>query len=262
MTAPAAAECDLRRPGIAWSNDLSHVVVPQVIRRRARAVLRGLGIEVSHSTNPFLKLLTTFDINVVLDVGANVGQFALWTRRLGYNGRIVSFEPLAEPYAKLARAALRDPQWETHNVALGDSDGEAEINRSAASTLRSLAEQTDLTRRIFGEARVVSREKILIRRLDSLFDGICSSSDVVLLKIDTQGFEKRVLDGAAHCLSSIAGARLELSYDALYEGEEGFDGMLARLRTLGFHLVMLEPIGFDPQGPRVLQGDGTFFRMP
>jgi FkbM family methyltransferase len=232
----------------------------QAIRQRGRAALREIGIEVSRSANPFLKLLTAYKIDVILDVGANEGQFATWVRRLGYTGRIVSFEPIASAYATLQRLAANDGRWETVNIALGDDDGEAEINRSAQTTMSSLAEQTELTRRTFTNAGVVARDTVVIRRLDSIFDGFCRRDEVVLLKIDTQGFEKRVLDGTVHCMERIAGARLELSYQPLYDGEWGFDAMVEYMRTVGFTLVMLEPVGFESNPPRVLQADGTFIR--
>ncbi len=76
-----------------------------------------------------LKALTYFDIDMVLDVGANVGQFASELRSVGYKGYLVSFEPLSAAHTALSEAAGRDPKWHVHpRSAIGDNDGEIEIN--------------------------------------------------------------------------------------------------------------------------------------
>src|SRR5215470_941975 len=82
-------------------------------------------------------------INVVLDVGANTGQFALFLRSLGYRGRIVSFEPLTEAFAALQRNGAGDTNWSLHNLALGDVETTATINISANSQASSFLSFTD-----------------------------------------------------------------------------------------------------------------------
>ena len=84
------------------------------------------------------QLLSLMQIGCVLDIGANEGQFAKHLRIGGYKKKIISFEPIKEPFIKLAKLSVKDQLWEIHNMALGDHDGQAEINISANSVSSSL----------------------------------------------------------------------------------------------------------------------------
>jgi FkbM family methyltransferase len=227
--------------------------------------MRGLGLEVRRTrgepVDPLMRLLRKFGVTVVLDVGANVGQFGGSLRRMGYTGRIVSFEPLRSVYEKLAEQSHGDSGWTAHNFALGDLDGEAIINRSAETQPSSFAEQTPVAAEVFDQAKVVGRETVSVRRLDSIFGDVVAKSDVTLLKIDTQGFEKQVLDGAIASLPSIRGVHVELSYFPFYAHQPQANEMIARLCDGGFRLVKLDPLFFDGEGARVIEADGTFFRF-
>ena len=78
--------------------------------------------------------METCGINVVLDVGANVGQYGTGLRNVGYTGRIVSFEPLSTEFKQLSAKATADGAWQSLNFALGDVDGSSEINVSSEYT--------------------------------------------------------------------------------------------------------------------------------
>jgi FkbM family methyltransferase len=80
-------------------------------------------------------LMAAYGIDLVVDVGASVGQYASDLRAAGYGGRIVSFEPLQGPYGVLAAGAARDGCWEAHRLALGDEAGDARMNVSEDSRL-------------------------------------------------------------------------------------------------------------------------------
>jgi FkbM family methyltransferase len=83
------------------------------------------------------RILDQQHINVVIDVGANEGQFATKLRRLGFDGRITSFEPDSRPYARLVARHGRDPAWRGYPIALGDADTDAEFNLAVDSVLSS-----------------------------------------------------------------------------------------------------------------------------
>jgi FkbM family methyltransferase len=228
--------------------------------------VRSLGFELSRGPNVFLRLLHQYGIDVVLDVGANVGQFALALRRLGYRGRIVSFEPLAAEFETLQQRSRSDREWEVFNFALADTEGRQYINRSQVSAFSSIAEGTQLLRETvdrdtFGGSQIVERQAITVHRLDNIFTSVVRPGEKVLLKSDTQGFEMRVLCGAANVLSSICGAHLELSFEPLYMEERPFSEITHFMDSAGFDLVRVEPLFvlLTAQG-RVLQVDATFFR--
>lgn len=206
--------------------------------------------------------LESHQVNVVLDVGANSGQYATGLRRAAFKGRIVSFEPLSEPFSLLANKASADPLWDCRQCALGDADGTISINVAAnagesSSVLPMLKSHQDA----FPWANYVGTEKVPIHRLDSVAPEILRSTDVAFLKIDVQGFEKQVLAGSKSTLNDrCVGMQLELSFAPLYEG-----GMLIRealdlAYSLGFTLTGLLPCVTDTRNGRMLQADGIFYR--
>lgn len=201
-------------------------------------------------------------VDVVLDVGANSGQYAGSLRAADFEGRIVSFEPLSKPFSILKSAVARDALWECRRCALGDHDGTIAINVSgnagaSSSVLPMLTSHHDACPR----GDYIGTEEVPISRLDSLAADILRRGDVTFLKVDVQGFEKQVLTGAQstvnrHCI----GIQLELSFVPLYAG-----GMLIRealdlAYSSGFRLRGYMPIFMDVRGGRVLQADGVFFR--
>lgn len=207
-------------------------------------------------------LLERFGISCVLDVGANVGQYAAGLREWGYRGRIVSFEPQAAAHAALERRAARDRSWTVApRMALGERDGEAEIEVSAESDMSSLLPQSDLLRRVSPSSKVLGRERISLRRLDSLYDdGLVDAAARAYLKVDTQGTESRVLEGARGVLGRIIGVELEMSLVPCYEGERNFRETIDALAEDGFVLHLLLPGYFERRLGRQLQVDGVFYR--
>jgi FkbM family methyltransferase len=205
--------------------------------------------------------LRTRGFNLVLDVGANAGQFGLKLRDHGYAGRIVSFEPLAGPWQRLAELAAADGSWEVaERAAVGDRDGEIDIHVSANSFSSSALAVLEAHLRTAPESRPVGRERAPLRRLDGIAAPYLRPDSITLLKIDTQGFEDKVLDGAAGIMRRIDGMQLELSLVPLYADQKLMPEMFERLRGLGFALWGAWPELVDPATGRVLQVDATFFR--
>lgn len=238
------------------------------ISHLARKVLQRNGVEVSRYRpewdyeRNFMRQLESHRVNVIFDIGANSGQYALGLRTAGYHGRIVSFEPLSEPYALLERRASADPQWECHRCALGDSDGSISINVAgnageSSSVLPMLKSHQDA----YPPANYVGTEEVPLFRLDSVAADILYPSDITFLKIDVQGFEKQVLAGGPQTLRNhCIGMQLELSFVPLYEGGTLVREALDIASALGFTPTGLRPCFTDLRNGRTLQADGIFFR--
>jgi FkbM family methyltransferase len=210
----------------------------------------------------FIHQIRSHEVDVVVDVGANSGQFASGLRAAGFKGRIVSFEPLSEAFSLLQRKSAKDPLWECRHCALGDVDGTISINvagneGASSSVLPMLKSHQDA----YPPANYVGTEQVPIHRLDSVASEFLRPADVALLKIDVQGFEKQVLAGGKSTVNDrCVGMQLELSFVPLYEG-----GMLMRealdlASSLGFTLTGVLPGFSDPRNGRMLQADGVFFR--
>lgn len=198
-------------------------------------------------------------VSIVLDVGAGGGQFVGWLRGDGYEGRIVSFEPATEAFAKLQRRTIGDPSLIRVNVALAERDGEAVVNVAGNLWSSSLLPMTPEHEAAAPASAYVGQQSVRLARLDSL--DILRAEDRAYLKIDVQGAEGAVLDGAAGVLDRIVAAELELSLVELYEGQELLPVLHERMYAQGFTLVWLgESVFRDPVSDEILAVDGIFVR--
>ena len=239
------------------------------LSKRLRLMLRRVGFDVHRyvsgdfGTRPDerrLKLLEHHGINLVFDVGANIGQYASNLRHSGFQGRIVSFEPTSSAFRTLQQLASPDPAWEVVHGALGDFDGSAEINVGANSQVSSLLAMLPTLAKAAPDTQYVAKESITVQKLSSIFDQYVRGSDKPFVKIDTQGFEKKILEGAAAVMERIGGLQLETSVFAFYEGEILMEDMIAFVKTLGFTLMAIEPGFTDETSGQMLQADLLFFR--
>lgn len=220
--------------------------------------VRQLGYDIIHFDR--IRLLEDFGINLVLDVGANVGQYGAEMRSLGYQGRMVSFEPLTREFRQLSQRAKGDKLWKAVNRALGDRDGAAEIHVSGNSVSSSLLGILPRHLRAAPTSKYTNNEMIQIAQLDTIFHDYYQTGDRVLLKLDTQGYEYQVLRGATESLPSILGVQMEMSLVPLYRGEKRFSEMVPYLTSLGFSLMSIEPVFRDKATGQMLAVDGIFYR--
>lgn len=237
------------------------------MKRILRRLLNRAGVDVvRHQPVPHhlarrAHLLRRFAPDVVLDVGANAGLYGREVRRIGYRGRLVSFEPLAAAYAALAAEAARDAAWDTVNVALGAAPGEAALNVSANSWSSSLRPMLDAHLAAAPDSAYVGRETVRVETLDAVFGRYARPGERAWLKVDTQGHERDVLAGAADSLPCIDTIELEMSPVGLYEGEALFTEMFDWLVARGYACVHLQPGLYDPADERLLSLDGYFHRV-
>lgn len=186
--------------------------------------------------------LVGFDVGCVLDVGANQGYFGLALRRLGYAGRIVSFEPVATTFQRLRERAGPDASWTAHRIALGAEDGQVRMRTFAGHENCTLAEMGEFAREWLPSAlRDEGVEEVPLRRLDSLVEeGSVELTAPTLLKVDAEGYDWRVLEGAGSRLEQVVGLQLELMVQPVWEGAPTMGESLLRLADLGF-----QPVAFS-----------------
>jgi len=235
--------------------------------RRLRDILRKAGLEVNPRTIHYsqgvqlIRLLQHVGIDLVLDVGANAGLYGSELRLYGYRGRIVSFEPLATAHAALERTARRSRDWTAApRMAIGDVDGEIEIQIAGNSVSSSILDMLPAHEKAAPGSAYVGREKVALRRLDGVAGPYLADARRVLLKIDTQGYEHHVLAGAAGMLGRITAIQTELTLVPLYAGQRLFDEMRAWIEGMGFELYALFPGYVDEHTGQTLQLDGFFVR--
>jgi FkbM family methyltransferase len=229
--------------------------------------LRRFGVQIKKYPDPDrdmkrrLKIINYCNIDTLFDIGANTGQYAINLRENGYCKKIISFEPVKEAFEKLKKASAKDKNWIINNYALGDANFQGTINVSGNSLSSSILNMLPLHLNAAPESRYIKQEKIEIRKLDSIFYSFCSKEDTVMLKIDTQGYEKSILDGATNSLNNVSIIQLEMSIVPLYENEMLYDSMVSYLADRGFQLFSLETVFSDLAKGRLLQVDGTFVNL-
>ncbi len=238
------------------------------IKETIRQMLQKLGLDVRRyvpSTplppSQVTSSMRKFEIDLVLDVGANRGQFASEIRQQGYAGRILSFEPLSQAHIELQQASMKDPLWEVFpRCALGDHNGEVEINIAGNSDSSSILPMLESHRSAAPESAYQGKESVPIKTLDAVIGQYLEDARSIFLKIDTQGFEWHVLDGARETLPNVRGVLVELSLVPLYEGQHLWREVMARLEAEGFTLWAFQPVFSDLSQGRTLQVDGIFYR--
>ena len=205
--------------------------------------------------------LKKFEIDLILDVGANIGQFASEIRQCGYAGRIVSFEPLSQAHETLLQSSESDLLWDVFpRCALGDHNGEIDINIAGNSESSSILPMLELHRSAAPQSAYQGKEIVPIKTLDTVAGQYMENVHAVFLKIDTQGFEWQVLDGARAILPKIKGIIVELSLMPLYEGQHLWRDVIDRLEAEGFTLWAFKQAFYDQNHGRTLQVDGIFYR--
>jgi FkbM family methyltransferase len=202
-----------------------------------------------------------YNIDLVIDVGANSGSFGRQLRSLGYTGRIHSFEPLSAAYGELLCEIGDDEHWRASRVALSRSSGSTKINVSQNSYSSSLNPMLPTHLRAAPSSAYIGTEDIELKTLDSVLGEDPEADSTIWLKIDTQGSEMAVLEGAVKALETIHTIQLEMSLTPLYENEVPFSEMLAFLMDKGYDVVGLEPGFTEVTSGRLLQVDGIFHRF-
>jgi len=242
---------------------MSRSDVENLVRRTANR----FGVDIhrhrpeSSEAGRLTRMLSCHCVDVVLDVGANTGQFAQSLRKAGYQGRTVSFEPLSTAHAELIRASHSDPRWEiAPRAAIGDHDGEIEMHVAGNSVSSSALNMLDSHAKAAPASAYVDIERVRLASMDTISRAYLHPDSIAFLKVDTQGYEDRVLDGATELLSALTGVQLELSLVSLYDGQQLFDTLVERMRSIGYSIWAIWPGFQHPESGRMLQVDVTFFR--
>jgi FkbM family methyltransferase len=228
-------------------------------------MLRSFGMEIRRFSLDEMahlnQMLGYHRVDTVLDVGANIGQFATTLRQAGFAGRIISFEPQSDAYARLTAAATRDPNWDVApRCAVGAAPGELTMNISDNSVSSSALPILDAHTASAPASRYIRSETAPVIALDTC--DLVPASGRIFLKIDTQGFEQQVINGALNLIERVIGVQTELSLAPLYEGQADFLAIFNQMRALGFDTWAINP-GFDNRETgQLLQADATFFRTP
>jgi FkbM family methyltransferase len=207
-------------------------------------------------------LIRLHTIDLVIDVGANEGQFGSMLRKLGYTGEIVSFEPANRARAQLTKVAEGDARWHIRPQAVGRIAGQAELQVYADNMFSSLHKINDAGAKRFGDLVAPgSVEMIDVVALDDIWAELTGGEPRrVFLKTDTQGHDLEVVMGTTLHMGEVFAALTEASVIPIYERSPRFPEILAFLGNTGLQLSGVFPISHEPQNLSLIEMDCAFTR--
>lgn len=195
-------------------------------------------------------------IQLVVDIGANRGQFALLARHLYPEAQIISFEPLVSPASIFSKVFAGDQRVRLHQLAIGPEHAEVPIHISARDDSSSLLPISDLQSKTFAGTAEVGTASITVKPLDA----VLTSADIsipALLKLDVQGYEYQALQGSESLLSQFGYIYCECSFVELYSGQRLAHSVVDWLSARGFAIKGIYNPFYDSTG-LAIQADFLF----
>jgi FkbM family methyltransferase len=209
-------------------------------------------------------VLEKLSINCVLDVGAHRGEYGTLLRRIGYRGWIISFEPVRASFESLKRIAAERPPWRVFPYGLGADNERREINVTEGTSFSSFLTPREESQIRFPTNRVERREEVDVRSLDRILEACLADipSPRIYLKLDTQGFDLSVLEGARTILPKILALQTEVSLHDIYRGMCSFAESVSRFQAAGFEVIDFVTVTRDMDRLCAIEADCIMARKP
>ena len=214
-----------------------------------RFLRRTLGIELHKTKASFnearLHVINSKQVTLLLDGGANEGQWASRVRRDGYQGRIISVEPGSKAFSKLEASSRGDESWEVLKLALGSNDGISKLYLSSNDGMSSSLKQPSRHLIDFPTVSFAGSEEVSVTTLETLLTDL---DENVLVKLDIQGFELEALEGIGKALQKVVAIEIEMTLLPMYQGEASVGRTLVAIENMGFELFTISEFGKGKHG--------------
>lgn len=238
------------------------------MKKVIKSIATKFGYEIKRILNPKFypkeevryAWLTGLDIKTVIDVGAHEGQSAILFNKIFPTAEIHSFEPLVKCFEILQNRCASITNHKGYNFAVGNQLGDITFNVSEFSQSSSIYQMTENHNTAYPFTSANHPETVRIVTLDSIFSPTSLQKDI-LIKIDTQGYEKEVLMGAKNLIDVIKVVIIETSFVELYAGQPLFEEIFLDLGNKGFKYCGAWEQMLDPRNGQPLQQDSIFIRM-
>jgi FkbM family methyltransferase len=207
------------------------------------------------------RIFEDFSINLVLDVGANTGQFAQ-KLRASYKGELISFEPVSTAFDSLAKTTSYDSRWKSYKLALGSQNSTQRINVSDYTDFSSFLKTNEYCRSHFGAGSIrVAEEVVSVRRLDEVLEEVVQdfNNKRIFLKMDTQGYDLEVFKGLGNKLKYVVALQSEVSVIPIYKEMPHWTECISFYERAGFGVTGFFPVTID--SCRVIEFDCLMVRV-
>jgi FkbM family methyltransferase len=205
---------------------------------------------------PWLK---SYKFRTILDIGANIGRFAITANAVFPDATIHVFEPLPDCFLKVERNLRARSNMTLHNIALGAEEGEIEMFANEFTPSSSILPMANSHKEAFPFASNSKKVKIKVGRLDNVLPPM-ELQGPTFIKIDVQGYEREVIAGGRNTIGSASVVLVELSFEELYEGQPLFNEIYDSLRNLGFDFRGTMAQMSHPGDGRIIDSDCFFVR--
>jgi FkbM family methyltransferase len=211
-----------------------------VLKRLIKKAFNYVGVDIirmHNSPEQTLIGLLNYPIRSIIDVGANKGQFARYISNLFPGAHIYCFEPLPEPFKKLNQwAEKRKEKVKAFNIALGDREGMIEmfvhVEHSPSS---SFLKTSKICERLYPFAKKQISIPVKMTTLDNCIKRLNYTTPEILIKLDVQGYEDKVIKGGQETFNIAKACILEVSLDELYEDQATFKDISLLLYGSGYY---------------------------
>ena len=188
-----------------------------------------------------VQTLKNYDIDLVIDIGANEGQFAKKIIDYGFKNKIISFEPIKKVNKILRSNSKNHQNWIVNkSFGFGNLNQTKLINVSKNSVSSSILEINKKHLRAQPDAMTISKEKIRLVTLNSYLNKYKFKNKKIFIKIDTQGYEKKIILGAKKVLNRVTGLMIEASISKVYKNETDYMAIINLMKKLGFMFGQLK----------------------
>jgi FkbM family methyltransferase len=207
-------------------------------------------VRLPHSPKVMLLGIRRLPIRTVIDVGANSGQFAKYARSMFPKAHLYCFEPLPKPFEQLQQWASSQQDVTLFNLALGDLEGMGTMfHHVEHNTSSSLLATTELNEALYPFTKKQNEISVTLSTLDKTLEGAAKSlSPEILIKLDVQGYEERVISGGSRTFMQAKACIVEVNLDGLYSGQADFKRLVLMLYELGFRYAGNLDQHFDEDG--------------
>jgi len=237
-----------------WGNRLvSFISHPSAMLLRRKGVISDIYIRLDH---PWIQEL---GIKTVLDIGGNIGRFSKTMEHLFPDARIIAFEPLPSCHEKMVNLMNNYSKFSSYNIGLGDSESTMVMEESNHDPSSSLLPMGELHKNAFPFAEGGKKKEVAIRKLDNL-ESEMNLEYPLLIKVDVQGFEDKVIAGGTSVFSKAKILLLELSFQELYQGQPFFDDIYKMIEPMGFKFYGNLGLMKHPKSGLPLDADCLFVR--
>lgn len=232
-----------------------------ILKKVIKKFIHFFGVDVKkyNPNDNELNALKSYDIGTILDIGANIGQFAVEARKFFPEALIYSFEPIDDCYNDLLKQLENDDKFKAFNFALGEENKEEAININSYSPSSSILKLAELHKNNFSYAQEDSIQKIKVKKLDEIFDSLDKKGNI-LIKMDVQGYEDRVIGGGKLSILKAKVIIIETSFAPLYEGQMLFNDINGLLKELGYSYTGSLCQKKSPLNGIILSQDSLFVR--